>query len=491
MMRGWLAAGSAAIVVISLCLCAGCKGGAGTATSTQPPSPAKSAKAEGKAVQTKRLDKEGAGEEVDAIAKLLASDTATDQVTGLNRLLQIKSKADRDSLRAAVRKLCSSDAPEIQAGALSAWAPWAAEDPEPALKVAQSPHASVRLAAIQALSVASPSIAQPVLTKLKNDEDSTVAARAVAALADLLGASKEDAAIDTLIADLGHPESDRSAQAGMRLEQAGRVNRRVVDRLMAALQRSQNAHQRMSCVVVIGLTCSGTSEGQQKFTARTKATYRMDINPAPAYTVPVPLLMKVLVSDPDPTVREAAAEALGHLGAPESATALAKALKDRDAMVRRRAAASLIVVPGDPVKDDLMATAKEDSSPEVRRFVVEAMAGLPDQREAGLAVANCLRDADADVRRYACEVLGRIGTKQFTPALLPLFDDPDEDVRWKAVEAVASFVDPEAKKPFSDALWDPSPRVALAAEKGLHSLGIGKRMLTAAERTGPMHKSGR
>jgi len=488
MMRGWVAAGSAAIVGISLCLCAGCKGGAGTATSKQPSSPPKSAKAEGKAPETKGLEKKSTGPEVDAVAKLLGSDSVADQRTGLNQLPEIKSQADRDSLREAVRNLCSSDAPEVQAGALSAWAQWAREDPGPALQGAKSPHTPVRAAAVQALRTAPRSVAQPVLTKLKNDEDSTVAAEAAAVLAEMLGSSHEDTAIDTLIADLGHPQADRSAQAGMKLEQSGRVNRQVIDRLMAALQKSQNAHQRMSCVIVIGLACSGTSEGQQRFSARTKATYRVDVRPEPAYTVPVPLLMKVVVSDPDPMVREAAAEALGHLGAPESATALAKALKDPDAMVRRRAAASLIVVPPDPVKEELMAAGKGDSSPEVRRFAVEAMAGLQDQREAGLAVANCLRDANADVRRYACEVLGRIGTKEFTPALLPLFDDPDEDVRWKAVEAVASFVDPEAKKAFSDALWDLSPRVALAAEKGLHNLGIGKRMLTAAERTGPVRK---
>ncbi len=488
MMRSWLAAAAAFMVAVSLCLGAGCKGGAGTATGTQPESATKSAKAGEKDQKQKAMERKAGETKAEDVAKLLRSDNIGDQVNGLTQVGEIQSRAERSSLRKLVRKLCFSDQPQVRTTALGAWHEWVREDPEPALQSAKSPHVPVRLAAIRILSIGPLSAVQATLAKLKNDEDSTVAMQAAAALAVLLGASKADAGIDILIADLGHPEADRSAQAAMRLEQAGRTDRRVIGRLMAALRTSERPRQRMSCVLVIGLACAGTNEGQKKFASRARARYQVDVVETPAYTVPVPLLMKVVVSDPDPMVREAAAEALGHIGAPESAPALAKALADPDAMVRRRAASALIIVPPDPVKDELIMVARKDPSPEVRRFAVEAMAGLQEQQEAGLAVANCLRDANPDVRRYACEVLGRIGTRQFTSALLPLFEDPDQDVRWKAVEAVAGFVDPEARKALEDTLWDPSPRVALAAERGLHNLGIGKRVLTAEERTGPAHR---
>ena len=483
-MRGWPISILAVLLGISLGLGAGCKGGGGATAAKQPTPKTSETKA-----ATQGHEKESSGTKAEQsstaeVAKLLGSSQPADQLHGLELVGKMKSDADRARLRDAVKRLCASDEPAVQVAALQTWIPWAKQDPEPALKAVGSPDPAVRIAATRVLAAAPALTARQALTKLKNDPDSSVAAAASAAFAEVVSSSPEDSAIDLLIADLGHPEGDRSALAGMKLEQRGRTDRRVIDRLMAALEAGRNAHQRMSCVVILGLTCAGTSEGQQKFGARTKATYRVQVNPAPGYTVPVPLLMKVVVKDPDPMVREAAAEALGHIGDPQSATALGRALRDPDADVRRRAASALIIVPPEPVKDEVITVAKKDPSAEVRRFAVEAAAGLSDQREAAVAVASCLRDNSADVRRYACEVLARIGTKQLTPALLSLFQDADEDVRWKAVEAVAGFVDPAAKDALADALWDPSPRVALAAERGLHYLGIGKRVLTAEERGG-------
>jgi HEAT repeat protein len=89
---------------------------------------------------------------------------------------------------------------------------------------------------------------------------------------------------------------------------------------------------------------------------------------------------------------------------------------------------------------------------------------------------------------YACSVLKKVGTRAQTEALLKLFEDPDEDVRWKAVDAVASFADPEAKDELIATLNDPSARVALAAERGVHRLGIGTRVLTKDERFGARRK---
>jgi HEAT repeat protein len=473
----------AALVVsttLAILLAAGCKGGPG-ATRGEPSS---TKTAEAKTHDQEAKSEEKAKPKVADILKQLQSTRDSDQISGLIAASELVTDAERAPLKEPIKRLTRSENPDVQVSAIAAWLPWVKSDPEPPLRGANSPHMKVRLASVRLLEFGQPSAVQNTVARLKNDPDSSVAQAASAALAAILSASKQDTGVDLLIADLGHPEGDRSAQAAQRLEQAARTNRRIIDRLAVTLAQSKRPAQRRSCAVVISLASAGVSPGQEAFSARCKATYRVEAKTDPAYTAAVPALSKALVSDPDPMVREAAAEGLGVIGAPGAAPALAKALKDPDAYVRRRAASALIVVPPDPVKEALRAAAREDRVPAVRRFAVEALAGLSDQRDAALTVATCLDDSDADVRRYACEVLSRIGTATLTPALLPLFQDPDEDVRWKAVEAVSAFSDPDAKGALSEALWDDSPRVALAAERGLHNLGIGKRVLTAEERTG-------
>jgi len=417
-----------------------------------------------------------------AVLKVLETGDEQEKIGVIEQVNGLTTAAHKAKARELLHGILMDEetGPELQAAALAQWLPWAASDTEPALRGAESPHVAVRLAAATVLGVVDAKTARPVLEKLKNDPDSTVQAAAVEALADTLMRSENEAAVDTLIADLGDPEGDRSALAGMRLEQAGRSDHDLVDRLTEALRTSTKPTQRASLVTVIGLSAAGTSPGQERFSANVRRLTRGLAQPTEAYAKPVPTLCQVLETDPDPITREAAAESLGMIGAPEGAAALGNALSDPDEHVRRRAAAALIVVPPEDVKDDLVDAALHDSSSPVRRFAVEAMAGL-DSDEAADSVVLCLRDHDPEVRRYAAEVLGRIGTQRHTEALLRLFDDGDEDVRWKAVEAVAGFVDPNARKPLIDALWDPSARVALAAERGVHALGIGKRILTKAE----------
>ncbi|MGQ9730209.1 MAG: HEAT repeat domain-containing protein [Candidatus Zipacnadales bacterium] len=407
-------------------------------------------------------------------------------IQALQDIQHLESPSQRERVRGLVRELLTSKntSAEVRTEALRTWRPWVAEDLSPVIAAAESPYASVREAVADLLRGVSDPAANQVLQKLKSDTDSSVRAMAAEVLAEKLRASKSEEAIEALIADLGHPDGDRSAQAGMKLEQRGRKDRRVVDKLIATLKTSPNPHQRHSCATLIALTCAGTNPGQKKFASSVRAVYRQERNPDPAYEVGVEPLIEALEHDPEPMVREAAAFGLGMIGSEKAAPALGKALSDPDEHVRRRAAAALIIVPPDKVEKQLIHAAKDDPSPIVRRFAVEAMAGLSGTR-AGDAVMLCLLDPDPEVRRYACEVLKRIGTRRQTQALVNLFEDPDEEVRWKAVDAVAQFADPEAAKPLMAALTDPSPRVALAAERGVHRLGIGARVLTKAERVTP------
>ena len=472
---------------------AGCK----TPSTTQTPAESDEAVTEEAGEHEHAADEEGHPSEAEedappstamaearaAVLKVLETGDEQEKINAIEQVSGLTTAAHQAQARKLLHEILMDEetGPELQAAALAQWVPWAASDAEPVLRGAASPHVAVRLQAARVLGAADPKTARPVLQKLKSDPDSTVQAVAVEALADALMRSQDDDdAVEALIVDLGDPEGGRSALAGMRLEQRGRSDHALVDRLTEALRTSTRPTQRASLATVIGLSAAGTSPGQERFAANVRRLTRGVAQPTEAYTKPVPTLCQVLETDPDPVVREAAAESLGMIGAAEGAAALGRALSDPDEHVRRRAAAALIVVPSENVKDDLVDAALHDPSAAVRRFSVEAMAGL-DPDEAADSVALCLRDYDPEVRRYAAEVLGRIGTQRHTEALLWLFDDVDEDVRWKAVEAVAGFVDPNAKKPLINALWDPSARVALAAEKGVHALGIGKRILTKAE----------
>jgi len=489
-MRSWPALFIAAVLTVTVPLVlVGCKE---RATKTAE-APAETDDHEGHDDEAESGAETKAGEEpeesADAVIADLESGVDAKVLEGLQQVMTMKSQTAREAARPIVRGLALSgdSSAEVREAALRAWVPWAAQDPEPALKAVDSPHAPVRGAAASALMAAVGPEADAALQKLKADADSGVKARAAEAIAQRLRSQESDNSIDLLIADLGHPDGDRSAQAGMTLEQRGRTDRRVVTKLGETLRKSQRPAQRHSCASVLALVCAGTNPGQERFAANVKATYRTAAETGPAYEAGAKYLIEALANDSEPMVREAAAFGLGMIGAPEAAKPLGRALSDPDRDVRRRAAAALVTVPPQAVREELVEAAKHDPSPAVRRFAVEAMANL-DPADAGWAVASCLRDPDADVRMYACSVLKKVGTRAQTEALLKLFEDPDEDVRWKAVDAVASFADPEAKDELIATLNDPSARVALAAERGVHRLGIGTRVLTKDERFGARRK---
>jgi HEAT repeat protein len=496
-MRGWPVVLVAAVLLLTVPLVlAGCKGQTEKASSETASSKAdeheghdQEADAEKSAGEESKEKPKEPSAAASAVLKDLASDDDSQRISGLQKVAKLAAGEERDQVRDQVREfIVGRDvSAEVRIAAIGTWSFWAAEDPQPLFLSADSTDPLVRRAVAVALRKVGRPDTLEVVQKLKADPDSSVKAAAAETYAGLMRSADNDASIKALIADLGHPDGDRSAQAGMTLEQRGRVDRRVIAQLIKALRTSPDPAKRHSCAVVIALCSAGTSPGQKRFASSVNATFRSNANPQPAYEEGVPALIQALGKDPSPMVREAAAFGLGVLGAPEASKPLGRALSDPDAFVRRRAAAALIVVSPEEVKDQLLRAARRDPSPEVRRFAVEAMSGLEGD-EAAYAVASCLRDANADVRLYACEVLKKIGTRKQTEALLWLFEDPDENVRWKAVDAVAEFADPAAKNQLIAALNDPSPRVALAAERGVHRLGIGARVLTREERVGLRRK---
>jgi len=157
------------------------------------------------------------------------------------------------------------------------------------------------------------------------------------------------------------------------------------------------------------------------------------------------------------SIRQAAAQALGQLGAvkvaPEVVTALFHALADPDASVRQAAAGAL---------GHLGAVA---ITPEVRTALLQALA-----------------DPDANVRVAAAGALGQLGAKAATPevgtALLQALADPDANVRravaWALWQLGAGAVTPEVVAAlFKALLADPTDFVPMAVAEALGQLGAG------------------
>jgi HEAT repeat protein len=178
----------------------------------------------------------------------------------------------------------------------------------------------------------------------------------------------------------------------------------------------------------------------------------------------IPRLVKSL-EDTDPTVRDAAAYALGEICAAlaensnhasawdHTGYSLVSLLaKDSDARVRRSAAFAL----GSQGRDaspaqGALRKALQDKAPMVRQQAARALGRIGDV-ESGTVEGLCtaLSDDDALVRRDAALALNQIGQPAARPAVRPLLDrikvDKDANARRAALDALVTLVCPDDKK---------------------------------------------
>ena len=179
------------------------------------------------------------------------------------------------------------------------------------------------------------------------------------------------------------------------------------------------------------------------------------------------------LSDPHPLVRAHAAYALGKIGKSDEAivAALAAAIGDEDAAVRRAAAGALRALPADPdVVRPIMVKMLENAEPRAIVHAVEALAEGgkervpvliealkhpearywvclilseigPDAETAVPALIEVLADELPEVRMEASLALGKIGpaAASAVPALKKALDDPQQGGRYTAVYALGSI----------------------------------------------------
>lgn len=112
---------------------------------------------------------------------------------------------------------------------------------------------------------------------------------------------------------------------------------------------------------------------------------------------------------------------------------------------------------------------KKDRHPEVRLAALEALGAMQDASVVP-HLMRALKARDARMRRSAAIGLGHLGklAEPAVPALIKrLKDDPDENVRVNAAEALYKIGDARAVKPFLAALNDRADRVRVPAFKAL------------------------
>jgi HEAT repeat protein len=152
----------------------------------------------------------------------------------------------------------------------------------------------------------------------------------------------------------------------------------------------------------------------------------------------LPALLHALKFDPQPSVRLAAVWALGEIGGRKSVLGLLAMLEDLDLGVVRRA-------------QEILLDSARDAASEIVDFV----------RRSEVPAA----------RRAAVDVLRGLADPRATDLLVELADDPDVELRIKAVKAAAALADPRCAELFRRGLSDARWEVRCQAARGLGALG--------------------
>lgn len=134
-------------------------------------------------------------------------------------------------------------------------------------------------------------------------------------------------------------------------------------------------------------------------------------------TVAAPALLAAL-SDPDPQIRQEAAEVLGDLGNDAYVDSLGRlSVTDENPEVRARAAAALARI-GSPQALAAVRRALQDAEAKVRRAAVDALTDLGGARVLAL-LREALADRDEGVRRAAAQAIRGLeaGDRRRSPSL--------------------------------------------------------------------------
>jgi HEAT repeat protein/beta-lactamase regulating signal transducer with metallopeptidase domain len=180
-------------------------------------------------------------------------------------------------------------------------------------------------------------------------------------------------------------------------------------------------------------------------------------------TAAVQALMQALREDSDPEVREAAAWALGEIEDARAVPALGEALQRDEVPAVRLMAAYALGEIEDPRGVEPLGAAIGDSDPKVRLAVIRAL-GEIESPDAIEPLSSALRDSDPEIREYAVWALGEIEDARAVPALADvLASDSEVAVRRKAAWALGEIEHGSAVDALAAALGDEDAEVRRVA----------------------------
>ncbi len=189
-----------------------------------------------------------------------------------------------------------------------------------------------------------------------------------------------------------------------------------------------------------------------------------------------------LLGDPEPTVRAAAADALGRCADAAVGDTVAHALENEtDLAVRRSLLRSLgQIAGGDAVP--VLTRALTDEDPETRVVAIEAL-GATGSADAMPALQAVL-DGPRHELLAAIRSLGELGDVQALPVILPFLESADLDRRRAAAGAVGSLAGALEQKVVDSLADDPDPwirgrAVTMLAERGAASRTTLERLAAA------------
>lgn len=193
----------------------------------------------------------------------------------------------------------------------------------------------------------------------------------------------------------------------------------------------------------------------------------------PGHQAEVRKAAEAMLTDPRPTPRREAASVLGGLGkAPTSRAMVNILLSDPDPRVRQAAAYSVgrsLVDADRPVLEPALVQAAQPQNPaELREAAIWSL-GQIGGPAAERRLRAALNDPDARVKRTAVEKLGEQKVRAAVPELMRLLADPKGEaaVRVAAATALGAIGDSRAVNPLLVALKDDNVYVRGEAEKAL------------------------
>jgi len=148
----------------------------------------------------------------------------------------------------------------------------------------------------------------------------------------------------------------------------------------------------------------------------------------------VPVLLPLLESCGDPSMRSRIVEALGKLRARPAVPGLLRCLKDPDSWVRRAAVEALSAMVPDEHSDELLALLR-DPAPETRIAVCRVAAKL-SAVVVGSDVERLLTDPAPEVRAEALRAVAQLPLRGPEPRVASLLSDPSAAVRLEAARAL-------------------------------------------------------